>query len=183
MYVCCCNSGHFLQLHISSMTTGIAPEYWGPHVWAAIHMICLGAPETFSGSDTSGYRAFFTNLPSILPCKKCQEHLRANLDELSIEGALSGGRETLFRWSVALHNKVNTQLGKRVIPYEEAKDFWVKVSKGQKHCLPNATKESQVLSNSKPESIKVSSVVLSLFFIVLGIVIGMFVTSKGRRKN
>lgn len=159
------------------MTIGIAPEYWGPHVWAAIHLICLGAPESFNGSDTSGYRAFFTNLPSILPCKKCQDHLRANLTNLSIEGALSGGKDTLFRWSVALHNMVNAQLGKRTVPYDEALAFWTKVSKGEKLCLPKSDTDTQRVAQNQQQhtTIKTSDIVLALFFIVLGVVIGAFI--------
>lgn len=148
---------------------GIAPAYWGPHVWAAIHLICLGAPQSFAGSNTSGYRAFFTNLASILPCEKCQEHLRQNLNELSIDGALSGGRESLFRWSVELHNKVNEQLGKRVVPYEEAKEFWTNVSKGTQHCLPNKV---EPIPKQASRSIKTSDVILVFIWILVGVLIG-----------
>lgn len=163
----------------SNITMGIAPQNWGPHVWAAIHLICLGAPETFTGSDSSGYRAFFTNLPSILPCEKCQEHLRQNLSELSMEAALSGGRESLFRWSVQLHNKVNAQLGKRMVPYEEAKEFWTNVSNGTQLCFPS----SSTTSNANATKTKGSDVILYLIIFMLGVFATLVITSMGRRKS
>lgn len=165
---------------------GIAPDVWGPHVWAAIHLICLGAPESFTGSDTSGYRAFFTNLPAILPCEKCQEHLRQNLKEISIEAALSGGRESLFRWSVQLHNKVNSQLGKRVIPYEEAKEFWTKVTTGEITCIPNnATKMTETKSNviTVSKTNKWSDIVLYMIWLTIGVMLTLLFTQGGRRRS
>lgn len=163
---------------------GIAPENWGPYVWSAIHLICLGAPESFSGSDTSGYRAFFTNLASILPCKACQEHLRSNLNELSIESALAGGRETLFRWSVNLHNVVNQQLGKPVMPYEEAKRFWNDVATGKVKCFSNS------MDDHTPKGLKSKKGTSDLILVVIWIFVGMLLgyllftfTSKGSRRS
>ncbi len=159
---------------------GIAPAYWGPHVWAAIHLICLGAPESFSGSDTSGYRAFFTHLASILPCEACREHLRANLKETSIEAALSGGRESLFKWSVQLHNTVNGQLGKPIMPYEQAKTFWTDVANGKVLCPANTV--TKVVSENKKEK-DVMDYLWVMIWVTVGFVAALLVTSGGRRKN
>lgn len=166
---------------------GIAPVYWGPHVWAAIHLICLGAPESFSGSDTSGYRAFFVNLASILPCEACGNHLRQNLKETSIEAALAGGRETLFRWSVQLHNTVNGQLGKRVIPYEEAKTFWMNVANGKEHCFPSEATASSGKANmvSAKKSFSVCDLLWILIWFIFGFLVSQLIlfTSRALRKN
>lgn len=165
---------------------GIAPQYWGPHVWAAIHLICLGAPETFSGSDSSGYRAFFTNLASILPCEKCQEHLRQNLKEASLEAALSGGRDSLFRWSVQLHNMVNSQLGKAIIPYEEARAFWDKVATGETLCFPTKPHTNVHVRSTASVDVsktKASDIVFYLIIFMFGVVGTLFFTQMGRRKN
>jgi hypothetical protein len=163
---------------------GIAPAYWGPHVWAAIHLICLGAPESFSGSDSSGYRAFFTHLASILPCDACREHLRANLKETSIEAALSGGRESLFQWSVQLHNTVNGQLGKPIIPYEQAKAFWTDVANGKKPCPSvsdiNATNSA---TKNKKEKDVLMDYLWIMIWVTVGFVAALILTSRGRRKS
>lgn len=96
-----------------------------------------------------------------------------------MEAALSGGRDSLFRWSVQLHNKVNSQLGKRIVPYEEAKEFWTKVSKGETLCLPNASPTETQLSSKK----KKSDIVLYFIVFMLGVIITMLFTSVGRRRS
>ena len=103
---------------------GIEPTIWGPPTWAAIHLICLGAPENFKGSDQLSYKKFFDALPFVLPCEKCKQHLQQHLEKHTMDGALSGGRKTLFAWSVELHNIVNRSLNKPTMSVEEAMKIW-----------------------------------------------------------
>lgn len=173
--------GYFLLLAYNRYM-GIAPAYWGPHVWAAIHLICLGAPESFTGSDTSGYRAFFTNLASILPCEACREHLRQNLKETSIEAALSGGRESLFKWSVQLHNTVNGQLGKPILPYDQAKAFWTDVANGKKYCFPNDKVDGGDAGKTLGRKMSLSDVVWVMIWVIVGFVVAILFT-EGRRRS
>lgn len=100
------------------------PEIWGPHVWAAIHLIAMGAPESFNSSTQGGYRNFFGNLPYVLPCIKCQEHLLKAMEELPLDMAFVSGRKSLFKWTVDLHNAVNARLGKPLVSYEDAERRW-----------------------------------------------------------
>jgi hypothetical protein len=103
---------------------GISPTHWGPHVWASIHLICLGAPETLDAAQQQAYRRFFSELSNVIPCASCAEHLRGNLARVPLENALSG-REDLFAWSVRLHNLVNEQLGKPIMDAEDARRRWM----------------------------------------------------------
>lgn len=152
-------------------------------MWAAIHLICLGAPASFSGSDTSGYRAFFTHLASILPCEACREHLRQNLKETSIEAALSGGRESLFKWSVQLHNTVNGQLNKRIVPYDEAKAFWTEVAEGKRPCFPSDSPKPALYGGNHTQRTK--NKVCDLLYIMIWLVIGFMIAMliEGLRKS
>lgn len=146
---------------------GIAPQNWGPFVWASIHLICLGAPERFDGSNQAPYLQFFQNLPYVLPCQKCKEHLLEHLKSHSLDAAVSGGRSTLFRWSVDLHNIVNRSLGKAVMSYEDALVFWQNV----------ATTGTQAVTSDVAtfESKKESTITRFLWFLmvlVLGMILG-----------
>ena len=113
------------------MTSSIAPEVWGPPFWAAIHLTCLAAPKSFDSTTEVGYRQFFTSLQHVLPCKKCREHLAANLASLPLDGAFARGRESLFEWSVHLHNRVNAANGKPEMPVADARKLWMAVANGK----------------------------------------------------
>lgn len=137
---------------------GISPECWGPYMWGAIHLISLGAPEQIDTATKSAYSLFFQQLPYILPCASCARHLQENLANSPVEGHLQG-RESLFAWSVQLHNTVNRQLGKPEISLSKAREHWEKVCKGLQ--LPTATSQN-VATNKKT---------ILLFF--MGIFIGV----------
>lgn len=107
---------------------GLAPTAWGPHVWAAIHVICLGAPDRIDDVDREVYRNFFDRLSYVLPCYSCQVHLRENLEALPIPDSVRSARE-LFAWSVELHNRVNQQTRKPTVSVEWAEDHWQGVLK------------------------------------------------------
>ena len=103
------------------------PNVWGPHVWAAVHLIALGAPTSFDSSTQAGYRNFFANLPYVLPCKSCQEHLLDIMTQkgaMSLDNAFVSGRDSLFLWTVNIHNSVNRRLGKPTMTVEDAMSKW-----------------------------------------------------------
>jgi len=117
---------------------GLAPANWGPCIWASIHLICLGAPEQFNGNQLN-YRKFFDALPYVLPCEKCRDHLIEHLAKHPMDAALAGGRNTLFVWSVQLHNTVNKSLGKPEMSVEDALQFWNDVANGRTSLCKNKT--------------------------------------------
>lgn len=112
------------------MASSIDPSIWGPPFWAAIHLMCLAAPKAFDATTETGYRQFFTSLPHVLPCKKCREHLAANLAALPMDGAFARGRDSLFEWSVHLHNRVNVANGKAEMAVSDARNLWMAVARG-----------------------------------------------------
>lgn len=108
----------------------MGPEIWGPYFWACIHLAALAAPATFDSGTQAGYRQFYTSLQYVIPCKKCQEHLQANLAKLPIDNALVAGRDALFAWTVALHNLVNAATGKPEMELEKARELWTAIAAG-----------------------------------------------------
>lgn len=152
---------------------GLEPVSWGPHVWAAIHIICLGAPNMFQGGDELNYRKFLESLPYILPCEKCREHLKSHMERYPIDGALSGGKTTLFKWSVNLHNAVNRSLGKREMSVEEAMRHWTTVLEGTNV----KKKEGQyVQSGCSTRHREVKMVILVVMLIIIGMILGLLLS-------
>jgi hypothetical protein len=143
---------------------GLTPEFWGPHVWAAIHLICLGAPDKFNSSDSAAYRIFFENLPNILPCEVCKNHLIDNLKAVPLDTALASGRDALFAWSVKLHNQVNAMLGKPIVNYEDALAFWMSVARG----APISSKKQHASRGC------IHIIVLMGIMLIIGILLGIY---------
>lgn len=151
---------------------GLQPAYWGPHVWAAIHLICLGAPDKFSSGDAAAYRVFFENIPNILPCEVCKNHLIENMKQVPMDQALSSGRDALFAWSVKLHNEVNRMLGKPLVSLEDAKAHWLSISQGAPLLPPSLGGKPQPVPSSKTGCLQ--TVVLLAMMLVIGVLLGMY---------
>ena len=96
----------------------ICPTTFGPYFWSVIHMACLSAGRDVSDEKAGALTQIFDSMPSILPCKQCGKHLRENLALLPFD------RSDPFRWSVELHNLVNSQLNKSEIEYDQALRYW-----------------------------------------------------------
>jgi|APGre2960657373_1045057.scaffolds.fasta_scaffold133655_1 hypothetical protein len=112
--------------------SSIAPEVWGPPFWAAIHLSCLAAPKVIEPEREAGFRQFFASLQHVLPCKKCRVHMAENLAALPLDAsAFAKGRDSLFAWSVALHNRVNAANGKPEMPAEAARALWTSIANGK----------------------------------------------------
>jgi hypothetical protein len=92
-------------------------SFWSHPTWKMIHYYA----SRFDGSERYAlmYKAFVSCLQFCLPCPKCRQHLRDNLAEFPIDG-YSSSASRLFLWSYLLHQRVNSQLGKRGISLEEA---------------------------------------------------------------
>lgn len=94
---------------------------WGPGAWVFLHCITFAYPEHPSFSDKQAHRDFFHQMKYVLPCESCRQHYKLQIEQaLPIEPALEN-RDTLSRWCVELHNRVNMRLGKPTMSYEVAK--------------------------------------------------------------
>ena len=61
-----------------------------------------------------------------MPCEKCQLHFAKNLQTYPIENHLEN-KESLFKWLVDIHNRVNVDNGKREYTYEEVTELYEKM--------------------------------------------------------
>ena len=111
----------------------ICPTNFGPYFWSVIHMTALSASEGITEEKKQAYIRFFEAMPDVLPCAMCGKHLKDNLIVLPVD------TEDMFRWSVELHNLVNSQLNKPEIPYERALAYW------SARCSRGPTRENTML--------------------------------------
>ena len=102
------------------------PEIWGPHGWQFLHSITLSYPDNPSEKDRENHIQFFDKLKDVLPCEKCQLHFAKNLQTYPIENHLEN-KESLFKWLVDIHNRVNVDNGKREYTYEEVTELYEKM--------------------------------------------------------
>jgi hypothetical protein len=94
-------------------------EIWGPKAWFFIHSLALGYPSSPTDKDKEHYRVFFNNLGYVLPCSWCRVHYHQNLNDKELERGLES-RKDLFNFTVDIHNKVNSMLGKPILSHEDA---------------------------------------------------------------
>jgi hypothetical protein len=166
---------------------GIIPDIWGPYVWASIHLICLGAPSTLDAAQQQAYRSFFYQLPYVIPCATCAQHLRKNLTTVPIDGALTG-RDDLFAWSVNLHNLVNQQLQKPTMPLEDAKQHWTSIAplkratEAASQRSPSTTTCALAISHERNTFAKRIAVLIAGMLIGAALAYGALSISKRRRK-
>ena len=101
------------------MKQSVKPDIWGSHGWKFLHYVTLGYPDDPTHNDKQNYKNFFQSLQNVLPCQKCAQNYKKNINELPIDNHLQT-RDHLVKWLIDIHNKVNLETGKSEIPYEEA---------------------------------------------------------------
>ena len=103
------------------MTNNILPEVWGPHGWKFMHFVALGFPDQPTDQDRSSYQRFYESLQYVLPCHSCATHYQDNLRKYPID---LKDRDSLLRWTFAIHNEVNQRKDKPILSYEDALDLY-----------------------------------------------------------
>ena len=91
---------------------------WGPPAWTFLHTVTYNYPENPTEDDKRNFYNFFDSLQNVLPCEKCKEHYKQNIQKYDLKNSL-GSREDLVKWLIDLHNDVNRDNGKPVWSYSE----------------------------------------------------------------
>ena len=107
------------------MSQNIKPSVWGPHGWKFMHFVSLGYPETPSREDKRQYKEFYESLQHILPCGACAQNYTLSLQRTPIDNSLDS-RDTLIKWVIDIHNRVNQETGKKTLIHEEAINLYLK---------------------------------------------------------
>ena len=100
------------------MPKGLDPDYWGPTFWSCIHLICL-SPLTSSNDILM----FLRVVQVVLPCKFCRDSLNEYIS-LKHPSLYSNSKLDLFRWTVEVHNYVNSKKNKPTLNLEKAYKIW-----------------------------------------------------------
>ena len=113
-------------------------ESWGPCFWKTLHTATFAYPDTPTHLQKEGPETCFRNLRHVLPCPSCQEHYRQTLATLPVDAT---NKDTLSRWLVEVHNRVNEQNGKPIMDYDTVRRHYLENS-----CeLPSSSKYVQHL--------------------------------------
>ena len=106
----------------------VDPTVWGPPIWSTIHYVALGYPTEPTQEHMDVYRTFYMTIGRVLPCYKCRDNFQRHIEAIEpIEQALAS-RDSLFAWTVALHNMVNKDGKKPLMDVERAKVYYLGIA-------------------------------------------------------
>ena len=100
------------------------PDIWGRHLWLSLHFIALDFSDNPTDEDKLNYKLFFENLHQVIPCYKCSLNYKPNLQQRPITDKDTMNTKSLFKWTVDIHNLVNTELGKKQLSFDDAWIFY-----------------------------------------------------------
>ena len=104
----------------------IPPEVWGPFFWHTIHIAALGYSQEPNYSEKKAMKEFLESFQTVIPCPICRTHYASHLVKTPIGPSLDS-RKDLFRWTIDLHNDVNTMLGKRSYTETEVLEYYTRL--------------------------------------------------------
>ena len=96
---------------------------WGPSGWKFLHAITFAYPTVPTLKTKKRYMNFFRTLKYVLPCPLCSAEYAKNVKSLSLKNMRN--KETLSRWLVGIHNRVNFKLGKKLYKYSTIKKNYI----------------------------------------------------------
>ena len=94
------------------------PQIWGPIFWSTLHIASLSYSDEPTERQVTNVKRFYESMMDVLPCPICRHHYEENLKEMPLDEALKS-RMGLVQWVWQMHNKINVQLGKSDITFDE----------------------------------------------------------------
>lgn len=91
---------------------------WGSNLWIPLHSITFNAPLVISLKEEIKYKAFFSMIGELLPCKHCRLSYCYFIKKLKIS-RFSKDRMGLTYWLYCIHNLVNLKLKKKCPSFRE----------------------------------------------------------------
>lgn len=165
---------------------------WGPKLWHSLHCTALNYPQNPSESDKENYKSFYENVHRIIPCRLCANHYKQNVINFDLDQYTDSPRD-LFKFTVDIHNLVNSQLNKEIWKFDDALKLYQQTCK---KCEQTPHDLEQLINDLKPEeidyasdsvlSIAISGAVYRIGFFALGIIavaLVLFVWNKLCNKN
>ncbi len=94
----------------------LPPNIWGPIFWNTIHIITIAYPVNPDDATQQAAKNFFLSLQYLLPCPICKEHYKKHLEQYP---PIVTSQKEIINYAFELHNRVNKDLGKRQISFQE----------------------------------------------------------------
>ena len=138
------------------------PTVWGPRLWFVIHTIALNYPDNPSYDQKRIHEDFFNSLVFLIPCDKCRIHYRQHINNNPVVNHLKNS-DTLFRYTIDLHNEVNKSLGKKIYSYEEVAKIY-----------RNHYNKPYSVKNIKNKIFNVRNLIILIVLIVIGVLIKVY---------
>ena len=102
---------------------GFLTSVWGPLLWNTLHIISFNYPVRPTEADKENYYQFIISLSKVIPCGKCRENVKTNLEATNFNKSKLKNRDTFSRFVYDLHNVVNRMLKKpNYLTYEAIRD-------------------------------------------------------------
>jgi hypothetical protein len=137
---------------------GMSPDVWGPVFWATMHIATLGYPVNPTPKDREAAIKFYESLVVMIPCPICREHYGIHLTEMPVKDVVHS-RDALINWVFNVHNKVNVQLGKKEVSWEDYIKYMSKLALLDRVSLLRTDKNESSSPSSLQTSIAVNTVV------------------------
>ena len=99
------------------------PTMWGPGLWHILFSITWNCRNPQELPDL--LRVILFSVPTLLPCRLCQQHYVRNHSSLKRRYGEPSTAEEAFRWLYYLKDAVNKTLHTRSLPFEEFRTRYV----------------------------------------------------------
>ena len=139
---------------------------WGPKFWFTLHTVSFEYPINPTQQDKKIYYNYYDSYKYLLPCSVCRKNYKINLKELPLINSLNSRRD-LVHWVIDIHNKVNTETGKRLYSYEEAIKLYEKLLNRKINLNNNKNNNEINAYTTRLTSKKYVHGLLALFIILL----------------
>jgi len=167
------------------MAKPITPDVWGPHLWKSLHFIALAYPMSPTEEEKLNYEKFFTSIQTILPCSLCANNYAKHLLELPLTDEVMKNKETLLKWTIDMHNKVNEETGKPTYTFDQGlemilNNFGTKTNNTGTKTNNTGTKDYIKFKENKEDEENSGSIFTNVFFwlVIFAILIGIAVMYK-----
>lgn len=106
--------------------TSTAPSVWGPQFWNVMHLVALGYPSAPTEDERVQYKRFYEAFGQVVPCGKCRDEYQEHIRTLPLTMQALSTPDSLFAWTVQVHNAVNASTGKKSTwTAEQAKTYYL----------------------------------------------------------
>lgn len=120
---------------------------WGPRAWEKFHITALDYPQDPCHLTRKEFYDFYTSyFFNYIHCETCSKEYRRIINQYPPD--LSSPR-SLFRWTVMVHNMVNSKVGKPQVTLVKAWNLWKQIyQRDNTHSMHGMSCGDQIIAYS-----------------------------------